>query len=108
MYHIWQRKLLYAYKIYLSEYNVYQGHCIFIKITRFPCALKYPEQWEMWTSNAKVTKPGYVPSRTKYMNRLCSKHFEEELIVHTDKRATLQILYSQAGELCMLSSCIVQ
>ena len=43
----------------------------------------------MWTSNVKVTKPGLVPSRTKYMNRLCSKHFEEELIIHTDTRATL-------------------
>ena len=69
--------------------NIYQGHCIFIKITRFRCALKYPEQWEMWISNVKITKPGFVPSRTKYLNRLCSKHFEDELIIHTDKRPTL-------------------
>ena len=63
--------------------------CLFGKITRFPCALKYKEQWEMWTSNVKVTKPGFVPRRTKYLNRLCSKHFEPELIIRTDKRAAL-------------------
>lgn len=59
------------------------------KTIRFPCALKYPEQWQMWISNVKVTKPGFVPSRAKYLNRLCSKHFSEELIIHNDKRATL-------------------
>ena len=61
----------------------------FTKITRFPCSLKYKEQWEMWTSNVRVTKHGFVPRRTKYLNRLCSKHFEPDLIIHTDKRAAL-------------------
>ena len=44
----------------------------------------------MWTANVKVTKPGFVSSRTKHLNRLCSKHFEEEVIIYNDKRAKLK------------------
>ena len=70
--------------------NIVERTYIFCaKIIRFPCASKYPKQWEMWVSNVKVTKPGFVPARTKYLNRLCSKHFDEKFICHNDNRARL-------------------
>ena len=36
----------------------------FTKITRFPYSLKHEKQWEMWTSNVRVTKPGLLSLST--------------------------------------------